>query len=700
MTIVADDVATSEVWPGEPLPLGVTVAPDGSGANVAVVSTPAHSVELCLFDDHDRERRLPLPDRHGNVWHGFVPGLGAGQRYGFRVHGPMDPARGWWCNPAKLLLDPYARRIEGPLRPHASLRADRPGDSAPYVPRCVVDLDGTTPFDWGDDAPPRHHMTDSVIYEVHVKGATMRHPGVPEALRGTYAGMAHPAFVEHLVDLGVTAVELLPIHQHIDDAFLQARGLRNYWGYQTIGFFAPHDTYATAPGRQVIEMKQLVRAMHQAGIEVILDVVYNHTGEGDPMGGPTLCWRGLDNSSYHLDPADPSRYVDYTGTGNSLNVGNTDVLHLVMDSLRFWLTEFRVDGFRFDLASVLARDTGPVDHLAAFFDLIHQDPVLNRVKLIAEPWDAAGDYSVGRFPHRWAEWNGRYRDTVRSFWRGDANQTADLATRLAGSSDLYSDDCRHPSASVNFVTAHDGFTLADLTTYERKRNEANGDDNRDGSDDNRGWNCGVEGPTEDPDVLALRARQRRNLVTTLLMSQGAPMLLGGDEMGQTQGGNNNAYCQDNEISWLDWTSVDDDLLSFTRRLIALRRAHPVLRRRRFLTGVSPGDGRRPDVSWWTPDGRPMGHEWGDASLRTVVMVLDGRAITERSPRGERIEDGVIAVVLHAGPADLEVTVPVAAADGPWTIEIDTSQTLGDRTVAPGERLPIPGHSALVLSSRT
>jgi isoamylase len=682
------------VWPGEPLPLGITVAADGSGANVAVVSTPAERVDLCLFDDHGIETRVALPERHGNVWHGFVPGLATGRRYGFRVHGPLDPTRGWWCNPAKLLLDPYARRIEGPLRPHASLRADDPTDSAPYVPRCVIDLDGQSGFDWGDDVSPRTPMASTVLYEAHVKGATKLHPDVPAEMRGTYSGMAHSVFVDHLDSLGVTALELLPVHQHVDDAFLQARGLRNYWGYQTVGFFAPHDTYASVPGQQVVEMKHLVKAMHARGIEVILDVVYNHTGEGDARTGPTLCWRGLDNSSYHLDPNDQSRYVDYTGTGNSLNVGNPDVLHLVMDSLRFWVTEYHVDGFRFDLASVLARDAGPVDHLAAFFDLMHQDPVLNRVKLIAEPWDAAGDYSVGRFPHRWAEWNGHYRDTVRSFWRGDAGQVPDLATRLAGSADLYSDDCRHPSASINFVTAHDGFTLADLTTYETKRNEANGDANRDGSDDNRAWNCGVEGPSDDPAVTALRDRQRRNLLTTLFVSQGTPMLLGGDEMGRTQFGNNNAYCQDNEISWFDWAQADPAMVAFTKRLVALRRAHPVLRRRRFLTGVSPGAGLRPDVTWFGADGHPL-TAWGEHALRTLVMALDGASISERGPRGEPIVDDVFLVGLHAGADAISLTVPEAIGDGVWQLVIDTAEAL-PATMEPGESAEMAAHSAVVL----
>jgi isoamylase len=705
-----------QVRPGLPYPLGVTVDGRAGGANVAVHSTLAESVELCLFGDDTvdpvtgrivpsrDEIRIPLPEMHGYVWHGFVPGLAPGQRYGFRVHGPLEPARGRFCNPAKLLLDPYARAISGRVTPHASLDATDPGDSAPWVPRSVV-IDDV--FDWGGDAPLRRPMAESVIYEVHLKGATAAHPRIPAPLRGTYAGFAHPAFVEHLLELGITAVELLPVHHFVDEPFLLRRGLRNWWGYQTIGYFAPHAAYSSAgvhaAGEQVREFKELVRTLHAHGIEVILDVVYNHTGEGG-TDGQTLAFRGLDNGYYVLDPHDPGRYLDVTGCGNSLDARNPWVLQLVMDSLRYWVSEMHVDGFRFDLATALAREGGSPDRLSAFFDLLHQDPVVNRVKLIAEPWDIGHDgYKVGDFPTGWAEWNGRYRDAVRDFWRGH-DHVAELATRLSGSADLYSDDGRTPFASVNFVTSHDGFTLADLVTYEHKHNEANGEDNRDGTDDNRSWNCGVEGPTDDPAVQALRDRQRRNLMATLLLSQGVPMVLGGDELGRTQRGNNNAYCHDGPLTWFDWEHRDDDMLRFIRELIALRRAHPVLRRRRFLQGRPVLPGGLADAAWYTPTGAPMGHdEWASPDTQALALHLNGEAITERGRTGERLVDASFFLCVNGGadpvtfllPTEIDPDDPSGLEPGfepGWEVVVDTARWPAGS--GPASRQPIerPGPS--------
>ncbi len=691
-----------EIWPGDSLPLGVTC--DASGANVAVYSEQAEAVEFCLFDDDGTEQRVPLPESHGHVWHGYLPGLRPGTRYGFRVHGRFEPRAGRWVNPAKLLLDPYARAIDGEVTLHPALFAydvdhpERPSvlDSAPYVPRSVVvaDAPAVAPLS------PRP-MADTVIYEVHVKGATALHPGVPAALRGTYAGLAHEAFLDHLGDLGVTAVELLPVQHFVHELALLERGMRNSWGYQPIGYFAPHAAYAAAGscGQQVEEFRSLVRALHERGIEVILDVVYNHTGEGGP-DGPTLCFRGLDNGYYRRHPDDPGRYEDFSGCGNSLDVTNPMVLQLVMDSLRFWVQHFGVDGFRFDLASVLARETGVVDRFAAFFDLVHQDPVINRVKLIAEPWDVGhGGYQVGQFPVRWAEWNGLYRDTVRDFWRGRAS-VADLATRVAGSSDLYADDGRKPFASVNFVTAHDGFTLADLVSYDQKHNEANGEDNRDGTDDNRSWNCGVEGPTDDPEVLALRSRQRRNLLATLFLSQGVPMLLGGDELGRTQHGNNNAYCQDNELSWFRWAEADQELLSFVIALVRLRAGEPVLRRRRFLTGGPVDADHLPDIAWFRFDGAQMTPEdWAATWSRSVAMFLNGDAITERTATGGRIVGDSLYVCINGWSEPLPFTIPAVVDSLPWTVVLDTGSWPGVPVTSPrrgGGSILLGGRSIVVL----
>src|SRR5579871_30515 len=640
-----------EVWPGRPYPLGATF--DGIGTNFSLFSEVAERVELCLFDEQGRESRYPLEEVDAFSWHGYLPGVGPRQRYGYRVHGPWDPAQGLRCNPAKLLLDPYAKAVEGRVawdRPCFPYDFDDPGrpnlqNSANNVPKSVIHQPH---FDWGNDRPPDTALNDTVIYEVHVKGFTKLHPLIPEAQRGSYAGLAHPAAVEYLTGLGVTAVELLPVHQFVHDAHLVERGLSNYWGYNSIGYFAPHNDYASSGqrGEQVQEFKQLVKTLHQAGIEVILDVVYNHTAEGNHLG-PMLSFKGIDNRAYYrLVAEEPAYYFDTTGTGNSLNVRNPHTLQLIMDSLRYWVTEMHVDGFRFDLAATLARQFYEVDRLSAFFELVQQDPVVGQVKLIAEPWDLGeGGYQVGNFPPQWSEWNGRYRDTVRDFWRGEPATLGEFASRITGSSDLYQADTRSPGASINFVTAHDGFTLADLVSYNEKHNEANGEGNADGESFNRSWNCGVEGPTGDPDVIACRRRQSRNLLSTLLLSQGVPMVLGGDELGRTQRGNNNAYCQDNEISWYDWEAVDERLLAFTRRLVALRRRHPSLHRRRWFQG-RPLRGMV-DIDWFRPDGAQMSDDdWRADFVRSVGIYLNGEAIAGRDARGQRVLDDSFALLFN------------------------------------------------------
>jgi isoamylase len=684
-----------EVWPGSPAPLGAHW--DGTGTNVALWSAGAHAVDLCLFDDDGTEHRHRLQENTHQVWHGRLPGVGPGQRYGYRVHGGWDPSSGLRHNPAKLLLDPYARALDGDQSLHPALFGFRheggegpdPRDSAPYVPRGVVVRDS---FPWDGDRSPATPWSDTVIYEVHVKGATARHPEVPPALRGTYAGLAHPAFVEHLQALGVTAVELLPVHHFVSEPHLLRRRLSNYWGYNTLGYFAPHAAYSSAGagGQQVTEFKAMVKSLHAAGIEVVLDVVYNHTAEGDHTG-PTLSFKGIDNGGYYrLREGDPSRYQDYTGCGNTLDVRRPQVLALLMDSLRYWVTEMHVDGFRFDLAAALARSLHDVDRLSAFFDVVHQDPVVSRVKLIAEPWDVGpGGYQVGNFPPLWTEWNGKYRDTVRDVWSGAHVGVRDLAYRLTGSSDLYRSDGRRPFASVNFVTAHDGFTLADLVTYQHKRNEANGEDNRDGESHNRNWNCGVEGPTDDPEVTALRARQVRNHLATLLLSTGVPMLTAGDELGRTQGGNNNAYCQDNEISWLDWAGVDEDTRAFVTRLVQLRRESPVLRQEAFFEGHEvPGSGGTRDLAWFAPGGAQLTTgDWFDNDLQTVGMYLDGRGIRHRDERGRAVQDDSYLVQLHAGPEPVTVHLPGPPwADG-YEFAVSTEWATGapprPAVVAPG-----------------
>ncbi|MGY1812025.1 glycogen debranching protein GlgX [Blastococcus sp. SYSU D00820] len=686
-----------EVWPGSPTPLGAHW--DGNGTNFALWSAGATAVDLCLFDPDGTEHRHRLQETTHQVWHGRLAGVGPGQRYGYRVHGGYDPGWGLRHNPAKLLLDPYTRAVDGEVVLHPSLFG-YPGDavdattpdlqdSAPYVPRGVVVHD---PFPWDGDRRPGTAWSDTVIYEVHVRGATMRHPEVPPALRGTYAGLAHPAFVAHLQSLGVTAVELLPVHHFVSEPHLMRRGLTNYWGYNTLGYFAPHAAYSAAGsgGRQVTEFKAMVKALHAAGIEVILDVVYNHTAEGDHTG-PTLSLKGIDNPGYYrLDGGNRARYTDYTGCGNTLDVRRPPVLALLMDSLRYWVTEMHVDGFRFDLAAALARSFHDVDRLSAFFDVIHQDPVVSQVKLIAEPWDIGeGGYQVGNFPPLWTEWNGRYRDTVRDVWAGAHVGVRDLAYRLTGSSDLYRSDGRRPFASINFVTAHDGFPMRDLVTYERKRNEANGEDNRDGESHNRNWNCGVEGPTDDPEIQALRDRQVRNLLTTLLLSTGVPMLTAGDELGRTQQGNNNAYCQDNEISWLDWTATDDDLTAFVSRLIRIRRESPVLRQEAFFEGHEiPGTGGTRDLAWFAPGGGQLTTaDWFDTGLQTVGMYLDGRGIRHRDERGRRVVDDSYMVWLHAGPEPVRVELPGPPWSDGYEFVVSTEYPTGapprPAVVAPG-----------------
>ena len=685
-------------WPGHWAPLGVTF--DGEATNVALWAPQAERVEVCLFDESDDETRIPLVDRTFDIWHGRLLDMRPGQRYGLRVHGPWDPGQGRRFDDAKLLLDPYARAVTGDMILDPAL-FERGADNAPFVPKAVVV--GHDTFDWGDDTRPRVQWSDTVVYELHVRGFTMRHPDVPQELRGTYAGLAHPAAIQHLLDLGVTAVELMPIHQYASETHLQHRDKANYWGYNSVAFFAPHARYAAtgSRGQQVNEFKAMVKALHAAGIEVVLDVVYNHTGEEGPTG-PTLSFRGIDNLAYYRQhAADPSQYYDYTGCGNTVDVSHPHVLRLVMDSLRYWVTEMHVDGFRFDLAAALARSMADVDMLGSFMTVIEQDPVLREVKLIAEPWDIGpGGYQVGEFPHLWTEWNDKFRDTVRDHWRGQAAGVRDLAYRLSGSSDLYGDDGRRPYASINFVTAHDGFTLRDLVSYNHKHNEANGEENRDGTDNNRSWNHGAEGETTEPDVLVLRRRQLRNLLTTLLLATGVPMLVAGDEMGRTQGGNNNAYCLDNETNWLDWSLRDEyaDLLALTRTLLWLRREHPVFRQRRYFEGRPVVDGARKDLAWFAASGREMTeNEWHDGSLRTMGMFLSGDGIRSRGPHGERIVGDSFLLWLHAGADPIDVTLPDLDWAQTYDVALDTAgaRTPQERHKA-GDAVTIPARSCLLL----
>ena len=697
------------VWPGQPFPLGPTW--DGQGTNFSLFSEHADHVELCLFDDGDNETRVPVTQSTAFNWHAYLPGVGPGQRYAYRVHGRWAPGEGHRFNASKLLIDPYAKAVEGPIRweaastlPYvpggddADLEVDDEDDAA-AIPKCVVVDPG---FDWEGDwllGTPWH---ETVIYETHVKGFTKLHPAVRDDLRGSYAGLASEASVEHLRSLGVTAVELLPVHHAADEHHLAQKGLTNYWGYSSIGYLAPHALYAATGtgGAQVREFKGMVKALHRAGIEVILDVVYNHTAEGNHLG-PMLGFKGVDNAAYYrLMPDDPRYYMDFTGTGNSLNPVHPSVLRLIMDSLRYFVIDCHVDGFRFDLASALAREFYDVDRLSAFFDTIHQDPVLSQVKLIAEPWDVGpGGYQVGNFPILWAEWNGIYRDTMRDFWRGQGT-VAELARRFTGSSDLYQSDGRRPSASINFVTAHDGFTLNDLVSYNEKHNEANLEDNRDGTDDNRSWNCGVEGPTDDPGVNELRERQLRNFLTTLFLSQGVPMLLGGDELGRTQRGNNNAYCQDNEISWFDWQLGDRarGLLDWTRRLIALRADHPVFRRAEFLTGESPLGSGLPDSWWFRTDGRKMTRrDWTDGGVPTVGLFLNGEEIPTRSPTGEKVVDASFVLLFNAHHEPAIFLLPPRRFGQGWLLELSTAEPeAGGRPYAARAELEVGARSMVVL----
>ncbi|MCQ3807638.1 MAG: glycogen debranching protein GlgX [Acidimicrobiaceae bacterium] len=692
------------VWPGRLYPLGATL--DGRGTNFAVYSEVADHVEVCLFSPDGDEQRLRLPEVTASVHHGYVPGVGPGQRYGLRVFGPWDPGRGLWCNPAKLLVDPYAKAITGDLVWGPEVYGFDPDDhdardcrdSAASMPKAVV-IDPA--FDWANDAAPDTPLHRTVVYETHVRGISITHPDVPEELRGTYAAMASEPVLDHLLSLGVTAVELLPVHHFVSEHTLVKQGLSNYWGYNTLGFFAPHGPYSSSgdTGGQVVEFKAMVKALHRAGIEVILDVVYNHSAEGNHLG-PLLSFKGFDNRSYyHLNPDHRAEYVDFTGTGNTLNMGNAQSLQLMMDSLRYWVQDMRVDGFRFDLAPALARSLYHVDRLSSFFDLVHQDPVINGVKLIAEPWDVGpGGYQVGGFPPKWSEWNAKYRDDVREYWRGEHRSLPDLATRLTGSSDLYAASGRRPFASINFITAHDGFTLADLVAYDHKHNEANGEGNRDGESHNRSWNSGAEGPTQDRSILQVRNARRRSMLATLLLSQGVPMLLGGDELGRTQGGNNNAYAQDNEVSWYDWDSIDEEFLAFTKRIVALRATHPVFRRRHWFKG-EPVDGHEiDDMIWFAADGAEMTrHHWEAGHNLSVAVFLNGEAITAVGPRGERVVDDSFLMLFNSRPRPVDFTLPARLGECEWLVELDTAEPdtagSGDARAAPQGRSRDCAHPA-------
>jgi isoamylase len=703
------------VWPGTPYPLGATY--DGAGTNFSVFSEVAERVELCLIDRAGTEDRIPLDEVDGFVWHAYLPAITPGQRYGFRVYGPWDPAAGHRCDPSKLLLDPYGKAFDGDFKKGPELfsydMAVAEHDDSASGDRPMLDSLGHTMtsvvinpfFDWGSDRPPEHPYNETIIYEAHVKGMTKTHPGIPEELRGTYAGLSHPAAIDHLQSLNITAIELMPVHQFMHDFRLLDLGLRNYWGYNTFGFFAPHSSYASIrqPGAAVGEFKTMVRAFHEADIEVILDVVYNHTAEGNQLG-PTINFRGIDNAAYYrLLDEDLRYYKDFTGTGNSLNARHPHTLQLIMDSLRYWVLEMHVDGFRFDLAATLARELHDVDRLSAFFDLVQQDPVVSQVKLIAEPWDVGqGGYQVGNFPGHWTEWNGKYRDTVRDYWRGEPATLGEFASRLTGSSDLYEATGRRPGASINFVTAHDGFTLNDLVSYNEKHNEANGEGNRDGESHNRSWNCGVEGPTDDPDIIKLRSRQMRNFLVTLMVSQGTPMIAHGDEMGRTQQGNNNVYCQDSELSWMDWslTERNADLLEFTKKVITLRKDHPVFRRRRFFDGTPIRTGAQVrDIAWLTPAGQEMTLEdWDSGFGKSITVFLNGDAIPEPDARGSRVVDDSFLLFFNAHDANLDVVVPEGSYGTQWKACIDTADPGGntDLVVRAGDKITLEARSVIVL----
>lgn len=694
-----------KIWPGSAYPLGASF--DGSGTNFSLFSEVAEKVELCLFDEDNQETRIPLTETTAYCWHGYIPGMEPGQRYGYRVYGPWEPHSGVRCNSAKLLLDPYSKAMAGSVEwdpalfPYdfdggADVISDK--DSADFMPRSVV----LQPhFDWKGDRRLQIPWHETVIYEVHVKGFTARHPDVPDNLRGTYAGLAHPKVVDYLKDLGVTAVELMPIHTFLHDHHLEEKGLKNYWGYNSVCYFTPHNEYAAdkRPNGEVAEFKHMVKALHQAGIEVILDVVYNHTAEGNHFG-PMFSWKGIDNAYYYRLCEDKQYYLDYTGTGNSLNMRNPHVLQMIMDSLRYWVLEMHVDGFRFDLAATLARELHDVDKLSAFFDLIQQDPVISQVKLIAEPWDVGeGGYQVGNFPPVWTEWNGKYRDCVRDYWRGEEQTLAEFASRFTGSSDLYEYTSRLPYASINFITAHDGFTLQDLVSYNEKHNLANGEDNADGESHNRSWNCGVEGPSNDPDVLALREKQKRNFMTTLMLSQGVPMILAGDELGRTQQGNNNAYCQDNEISWVDWDNTDQEFMEFMQGLIRFRRDHPVFRRRGWFQGRPIHGSEIEDIKWFTPSGDVMGGEsWDNEWAKSLGVFLNGEIIPNPNPRGDPVLDDSFYLIFNAYHEDLEFTLPRFKDNGKWILELDTG--VGwmneEQIKKPDEKLLVSSRTIVVL----
>jgi isoamylase len=703
-----------KILPGQPYPLGATW--DGEGVNFALYSENATKVELCLFEDLSAKKEkesIPLYEITAHVWHAYLPGIQPGQLYGYRVHGPYEPENGLRFNHHKLLIDPYAKAIAGEVNwkthvfgyafdsENKDLSFDEE-DSAAGMPKCVV-IDPS--FDWGNDRHPGTPWHRTVIYEAHVKGATKRHPGIPEAIRGTYAGFASEPFINHLKELGITAVELLPVHDFLNDKILVDKGLSNYWGYNTTNFFSPTSRYSSSGfrGEQVREFKEMVKTLHRHGIEVILDVVYNHTSEGNELG-PTLSFRGIDNPVYyHLVKGDLRYYMDYTGTGNSLNVNHPQVLQLIMDSLRYWVNEMHVDGFRFDLAAALARELHEVDKLAAFFDIVHQDPVISQVKLIAEPWDVgAGGYQVGNFPVLWTEWNGKYRDTIRSAIKGDENQAAEFAYRITGSSDLYQSDGRRPFASINFVTAHDGFTLQDLVSYNEKHNEANGENNKDGSDNNMSWNCGAEGPTDDGEIISLREQQKRNFITTLFLSQGVPMLLGGDELSRTQQGNNNAYCQDNEISWFDW-ELDDrkkEFLDFTKRIIHFMHDHPAFRRRKFLKGEKINDSDLKDIQWIRPDGNEItDEEWKAPDMKTLGFILSGDAIDEYNEKGELRVDDTFLVWMNFRHEDIKCTVPPIPTGSKWEVVISTVTEIkisGENFLSGSDAFDLPARSIAVL----
>ena len=695
-----------KIFPGNPYPLGAVY--DGYGTNFSIFSEIAEGVELCLFDENGNQTRIAMPEVTGYCWHAYLPKVEPGQRYGYRVHGPWDPSKGHRCNPAKLLIDPYTKAIEGQIEWDEGVFPYRFGenpdtrndtDSAPFVPRCVVHQPY---FDWDGDRRLQVPWHETIIYETHVKGFTARDPDIPPEIRGTYAGLAHPVAVDYLKQLGITAVELMPVHHFIHDQHLVVRGLRNYWGYNSIGYFTPHNEYAfdKRPGAVVAEFKQMIKTLHQADIEVILDVVYNHTGEGNHLG-PMLCFKGIDNACYYRLADDPRYYMDYTGCGNSLNMRHPHVLQLLMDSLRYWVLEMHVDGFRFDLASTLARELHDVNRLSAFFDLIQQDPVISQVKLIAEPWDIAkGGYQVGNFPPLWTEWNGKYRDCIRDFWRGQQQTLGEFAFRFTGSSDLYENTSRLPYASINFITAHDGFTLKDLASYNEKHNAANGEDGRDGESHNRSWNCGVEGPTDDPDITALRLRQQRNFLATLFLSQGVPMLLGGDEIGRTQHGNNNAYCQDNEISWYDWENVDEALLGFCRKLIQMRAEHPVLRRRGWFQGKGIHGSEVKDIAWFGSDGAQMAEEaWGNGLINTIGIFLNGQTIPNPYPRRDPVTDDSFFILFNAHHEPRSFILPGSEWGACWIMVIDTGQNgflENTRTYAPEETLEVAAMSVTVL----